>query len=717
MATKVKFERAAAIALVLAGLVLVIPGVMAFLSNDVKLSARHNRVLAAPPAAVDLGKRPEEFFVATRAWFRDRVGFGLDAAELYHRTQYFVFADAGASSIVRNGKFVFLVSPSGASSRFSTLDRTCPSPEHWPEIGQRTEGEWDQIKTSFEGAGFKVNLLIVPSKPLLYPDRLPVSIPAEFRRNCKKSTVDDAPLVRLAQLDPSRIVFPIKEYAAVLDEPNFYPPQNYHSEGTSAYTAAEAFLTSTFPDRSRPKPEFVIEKTRADIWPIFGFERQGLISKPVFEGEDITPDPVFWGRLRAKLPVAVEASSYWNNNLPDGEKALIISDSFGVFIAPYMARGFGKLDHLSTNGFSDLDLQSLFTEIVSTESYDRVIFLFNAENVLSGRLSSFAGLDTTKPSSPDKNDDSLIAQFSNSKEDGLPLSVEFGRVLGTGWWGIDASGGGVWSMGGEKARLRIPEKLIAALGDVSLKMGRIDAVSPNPGDYSVFVCGKALEDVSRRLTESGEHFWVDLGASGDNCRGDMIVEIDSPQGLTPKELGLNDDTRHLGVLLSRIRFSGRSTDGSLQSNSYRPLEGAFAQDFSQQVLISTAFDPYFDEGWWLPAGEGVWSRSGMTSVFRMPRELFKDGAMEILASLVSGVTPTVDNLSVKICGETAEDWETAIAGEPGEPVWLKVMPNGACAEDVTIEITTERFPTPKQMGINQDERSLGVALLAIRRPS
>lgn len=716
MAGKVKFELAASFVLTLAGLVLAVPGAMAFLADDAALSARHNRQISPAPETSELAQAPEAYFNGVRSWFKDRVGGGLEAAELYHRTQYFVFKDAGSSQIVRNGDFVFLSAPSGGGAPFSKLMETCRSPEEWETLRHRLSDEWLSIREAIETAGYKANLLIAPSKPVLYYDRLPLSVPGDVRSACEAANQSDAPLAQLVEEDPFRIVYPIADYAALRDEPNFYPPQNFHSDGRSAYTGAEAMLRLVDPEHARELPLFRSVRRRSDIWTVFGFEREGDFSDPQFETQTVEPLQNAYGRLKAQLPDVQEGAAYWNGASPNPEKVLVLSDSFGVFFAPHLARGFRELHHLSTNGLNQEDLQTLFHEIVPSEKYDRVILLYNDGNVVGGRLSEFAGLKMNGVGEARSAEDLLIQALSGDQTQEYVYDRRFATLLGPGWWGVDD--GGVWAIGGQRAWVTIPRKVPEVLGNISLRIGRLEGVAPTKGGHEVTVCGKVLEEAGSALDASSNHFWIDLSADTNGCEKEITLGIVSPLLPTPAEMGLNLDERNLGVIISGIRFGEKPapSEAVSQTDLFVSTDSPFAKDFASGVRLSSEFERYFNDGWWLPADDGVWSRAGRTSQFRIPKEVFRNGPMNMLMVLAPKVLPAQGELEISVCGQRLNDLEAALAAEPGKPVWHPIAPIDTCTEYVDIDVKTGDFPTPLELGVNDDERKLGVQLVELRRP-
>ncbi|MFN3212310.1 MAG: hypothetical protein ACE37M_04335 [Henriciella sp.] len=373
---------------------LLIPSALILRSNEENLATYHGRALAPAPGISGLAEEPKEYFTALQAWHVDRIGFGVRAGRLYRRVSYAVFADSPVKNIERGADdFVFLVSH-GQGARMSSVADSCPDKADWPDISNQMVADWQAIQAAFKTRGITPHLLIIPSKKTFYAERLPRSVPRALRSRCLNMRDPGHPIEHLARVQDGSVIDAYPALDPVKNRPHFYPPENFHSDGESAMRAVTAALMKM--GYAVPKagafPQFETVPSHADLAGVLGFQRQIGLNEPIgFDKKALEQDATYPEFIAAAFGPGVYARRYKNADAPFKRSVLLISNSFGIRIAPYFSSAFETVDQISTNKLNSVDARvGLFEEIVFRGTHDEIVFIFHDESLFKGRLGKYA---------------------------------------------------------------------------------------------------------------------------------------------------------------------------------------------------------------------------------------------------------------------------------------------------------------------------------------
>ena len=372
---------------------LLIPSAFILRSNEDNLATYHRRALVPAPDVSTLLEQPKDYFTALQAWHADRIGFGVRAGLLYRRISYFLFADAVKTVERSKGGFVFLVSH-GQGARMSSVADSCPERADWPEISKQIVNDWSAILAAFDARKTVPTLLIMPSKKTLYAENLPKSVPRDLRLRCQNIRDDGNPVVHLARDFEHSVIDAYPILAPFKNAPHFYPPENFHSDGESAMRAVSTALdVMGYPvSRDSVLEQFEPVRALADLIGVLGFQRQIFLNEPAgFDKTKLERDAEYTEFIAAKFGKGTYARRYQNEDAPHKRSVLLITNSFGIRVAPYFASAFESVDLISTNQLNTVEARMhLFEEIVFGQAHDEIVFIFHDEAVFNGRLGNYA---------------------------------------------------------------------------------------------------------------------------------------------------------------------------------------------------------------------------------------------------------------------------------------------------------------------------------------
>ncbi|MFK8041444.1 hypothetical protein, partial [Congregibacter sp.] len=231
------------LAIAAVALVFLLPAVAGFFTDHKARQNWEKRELAAFPD-VRQAESAKTFFPELESFVNDHIGFAMSLNKTYRMLQFYLFGDSPVANVdVGEDGFVFFNAHSAARPH-AALRKSCIA--RMPQV-KSVELAMEQFGSSVRRRGASISYALVPSKPLLYPDRLPRTVPAPVRRAC--TSLD--PMLSTAGLLKSRsegkdylIHFPVEELLELRDEPAFYPPGNFHSASMINHVFAKGLLRS-----------------------------------------------------------------------------------------------------------------------------------------------------------------------------------------------------------------------------------------------------------------------------------------------------------------------------------------------------------------------------------------------------------------------------------------------------------------------------------------
>lgn len=209
---------------------------------------------------------------------------------------------------------------------------------------------------AFHAAGLQPKLLVVPSAPAVHPEDVPRALVAECSsEHTAVTTVMASPELRAEA--SANMFYPLREMRQIKKTAILFPDTWFHWTGAGLDQVARLSLTHFW---QRPLDQGPALKTRShlagsDVSHLFeGISLKSQIVEPDLDashvkgcfGPDCFPDV-------AAARILQDVSRFDNPAAP-ARRLLIVSDSFGVKIAPWYARYYRQVEHMATNRVDQL---------------------------------------------------------------------------------------------------------------------------------------------------------------------------------------------------------------------------------------------------------------------------------------------------------------------------------------------------------------------------
>jgi hypothetical protein len=311
-------------------------------------------------------------------YFSERIAGVAFMTKSVQQMRFTWLKDPGSPLIARSRELVFLSAFDTAAPPMDNIRNSC-------RVGDgRNTALWLQklientqfVHSSLDTAALKIGFLIIPSKPVVYYDRLPKGTPASIRSLCAQSAVSGELEHWMVEMEEANIAasYPLALFTTKRIDPAYYPAANFHAEGESAHDAALSLLDKMFPDREPwPQARFKTAHTDADLEFILTFPRKAPMRVPDYGLNAAYLDQPATIQLREKKPAFRAVSVYTTLNSIVGGDALIIGNSFARHATPNFAPFFDKTIVFDMASATDPELTTALTELIP--SADVVIFI------------------------------------------------------------------------------------------------------------------------------------------------------------------------------------------------------------------------------------------------------------------------------------------------------------------------------------------------------
>lgn len=378
---------AAKLALLSVSLVLALPAIVGLAGDNEDRTRRENRTLAALPefrSAENLAG----YFSSLEDWIDDHMGFVGPVNEVYRKVQFYGFRDRPVPNVdVGAEGFVFLNShqADNPNARYRTYCEPAA-----PRI-RMTTNALSRLGVAARRTGIALTVAVVPSKVSLYPERLPVTVDARWRNACQSLTLAESLPGQVAQGlsgAPVRFVYPLASISARKNSLDYYPPGNFHADSRINHDFSHIVLDAMgIPVGDGYDVEGTHRVVGSDI-AVLGFRRRApawTFSYGTYGVEPSRQKPVW---INEYFPRTNDFGMFETANPASERVALMLSNSFGMYMAPHLAPGFRRLYHVSMNNFTaPLMNAGIGPLIEGTAPTDLVILLhdggFNAGQLMN----------------------------------------------------------------------------------------------------------------------------------------------------------------------------------------------------------------------------------------------------------------------------------------------------------------------------------------------
>jgi hypothetical protein len=370
----VNFRPGTRLGICLLALLFFLPSLAAFFTNDEARAKWEKRELATLETAREAGSA-KQFFARLDSYLDDHIGFALELNRIYRQVQFYIFKDSPVVNVdVGEDGFVFLNSHATVRPH-SELTKLCL---RRPILVAQVRETLEILAASLADQRINMTLALVPSKLVLYPDRLPDTVPRKLRAACSEINPQDTVAGQLAHTAVGaayQVYYPVSQMLALRDEPAFYPPQNFHANSRLNHEFAKGFLAHMGVDPGENYSNGAyLARIRADL-PVLGFSRWIDAWKYRYPTYKITrairqPDWVL--KYYSRVP---DFSTYSAANPLSERTVVLLSNSFGAYIAPHLAPGFKTLYHVNVSNLSGQEARIFFEELMARTGASDFIYL------------------------------------------------------------------------------------------------------------------------------------------------------------------------------------------------------------------------------------------------------------------------------------------------------------------------------------------------------
>jgi hypothetical protein len=353
-----------------------------------------NRTLSSFPTRPDSVETAFAYPAKLDAWINDHFGLRNTLVKLNNRIRHTLFGQFPTSQVIQGkGGRIFLAAHATTHAPYSAIYLSCGAENDSLRID--VNGISGQARKLIEGAkraGINAKMLVAPSSPALYADQLPTWLAAR----CNAASPPVPRVLASSTLgDEARaaIQYPI-DLARRIDQNDHYIPKNwFHWVGTGPRIIAEESVRSLLGIDSADGTPLARHKESApsDISHLF----PGVMLKSVIEvadhqasGIEVCAGAPCFPEVPAAAAKLGEVARYVNDKAP-ARRLVLLSDSFGAYVAGWYSPFFREVVHLSTNNLGLLapdDIAALRKQFLNGAPNDHVLFLYHDGSFLANRV-------------------------------------------------------------------------------------------------------------------------------------------------------------------------------------------------------------------------------------------------------------------------------------------------------------------------------------------
>jgi hypothetical protein len=254
--------------------------------------------------------------------------------------------------------------------------------------------QMDDMLAAFRARGVDPKVLAVPSSPALHADELPPWLAARCA-----TAVPTLQAVEKARRDDPAVWIAAAAMQAMKADKELYPPTWFHWNGEGLGEIARLSMQRFHGADGAAAPQRILrERTRSDLSFLFpGVRLYSEIAVPDLRQAGISycVGIACYPELAGMIDTVPDVSRLRNPAPGLRPRLVLISDSFGRFLAPWYARYYSEVIHLCTNGMEQMSerrLAALRAFAVRPGSGDHVLMVYHDVNVINSRLQRDTGL-------------------------------------------------------------------------------------------------------------------------------------------------------------------------------------------------------------------------------------------------------------------------------------------------------------------------------------
>lgn len=386
MAVDIKTSPPAALATLAFSMLLALPILLTpWVDHEARAKWEKRPLVSLKDLKVQLGQ--SSFFETLESVIDDHVFPALEVNRSYRQFQFYALQDAPVPNVaLGDDGLVFLTSHDRTQS-VSSLEKFCrPVPSRANQLHEQLNA----LSAKLSLRNVSLILAVVPSKLALYADRLPPSVSRSLRADCLK-TIGSGALAaqRLSVLAQSyTVVYPFDTMFDLRDTPHFYPSANFHADSRINHEFALAYLRQANISTAIPGVEDSLEDIAADL-PVLGFTRSTTAWRYNYsQGVNRSRRIPAW--FRDVYPGIRGAGEYNTERPLSNLNALVLSNSFGVYLAPHLAPGYQKLVQTNIKHLRESEVTRFLDVALEKSGADHLVLLYHDEGLNSSSLAAIA---------------------------------------------------------------------------------------------------------------------------------------------------------------------------------------------------------------------------------------------------------------------------------------------------------------------------------------
>ena len=322
-------------------------------------SVDENRELAKLPELTKEWQKLRSIPAGFDQYFNDRFGFKKILSKFYAQITYLIFKKSPSSQIsVGKDGYLFFNSHS-AEEPNSLFQSICGRNS---DLKYETEKLYHAIQRIINfGKQAKINtyFIFIPTKSKIYPDKLPGLLARQIREECSRSNPgflgDFFHQYRSNPLIMDSVFYPLNLFRQHREEMDIYYRNHFHWIGAAPFLTATHFLHNYAGVGAIPEIPTENVNQKSDLHRILN----GVSEISTITSNINTMNPELnmcmgakcWPKIQYIYKNLVNdgiVSLSVNSNLK-GRRAILLSDSFGIFIAPALAMGYEAILHINVN--------------------------------------------------------------------------------------------------------------------------------------------------------------------------------------------------------------------------------------------------------------------------------------------------------------------------------------------------------------------------------
>ncbi|MCH8619383.1 hypothetical protein [Undibacterium sp. TS12] len=360
-------------------LMLMTPAVL-HLSGKMQGETAENRVLATRPGLPLDIPQLLKFPAQADAFLNDHFGLRSMMVAWNNKLRYHLLGDINAVQLTAGKDGYIFFNSHAASAPLSMVNFLCGknvSAENRAEI-VRTASDFMQLALQVQP---KSHLLLVPTKPVVYADKLP----AWLQQQCSFYTPPLPAIVTVMQAQPvfaGKVIYPLVEMQALKSRWQVYPKLTFHWTGDGPQPIAQLVAESHLQRSRLITLKGKLHDVPSDIQQFLpGVALMVPTNDPDYASAAINACegagcfPEFKG-----IADKIGDATRYRHQQKKGPRLLLISDSFGHGVAGFFSEYFGEVWHVSMNDLNQLSTgqRQAFRKILFDDyAPDEVLYVFH----------------------------------------------------------------------------------------------------------------------------------------------------------------------------------------------------------------------------------------------------------------------------------------------------------------------------------------------------